>query len=184
MICAPTRHDRIEREFRVLHHHREAPAAQPAPAGVGRARQVDARRRRAAARVTTPGGGIRPRIARARRRLAGARTRRRCQPLPAEREADVAHRAHVRRRDWDSSHRAPRPPGAGDRAHVRLRIEHVAQSVAQQVEAEADDEDGDARDGRDPPLVEDHVAAGWRPSRPIPASAAARRGRESRGRRR
>ncbi len=65
-----------------------------------------------------------------------------------------------------------------------LRVEHVAQAVAEQVEAEADDEDRDAGHRRDPPLVEDEAAAGRRSSRPIRAAAAARRGRGSRGRRR
>ena len=45
-------------------------------------------------------------------------------------------------------------------AHAGARIRDVAQAVAQQVEAEADDEDGHARDGRDPPLVEQHLPAG------------------------
>ena len=63
----------------------------------------------------------------------------------------------------------PDAPGIGDveifdgeqgLAHDGLRIEHVAQPVSQKIEAEADDEDGDAGNGRDPPLVEDHVAAG------------------------
>ena len=64
-----------------------------------------------------------------------------------------------------------------------LRVEHVAQAVAEQVEAEADDEDGDARHGRHPPLVEDearpaeiiapHSGSGGcapRPRKPRPAA--------------
>src|SRR5919106_444786 len=38
------------------------------------------------------------------------------------------------------------------------RIEHVAQAVPDQVEAEADDEDGDARIGADPPPLQDLIA--------------------------
>ena len=53
-----------------------------------------------------------------------------------------------------------RTVSSGSVAHPLLRIERVAQAVAQQVEAEADDEDGQARDGRDPPLVEQYLPAG------------------------
>src|SRR5947209_3457403 len=38
-----------------------------------------------------------------------------------------------------------------------LGVEHVAQAVAEQVETEAHDENGDPRHGRDPPLIEDEL---------------------------
>src|SRR5262245_50162993 len=44
-------------------------------------------------------------------------------------------------------------------ASLLARIEDVAQPVADQVEAEADDENGDAGEGRDPPLVQQMLAA-------------------------
>ncbi len=37
-------------------------------------------------------------------------------------------------------------------------VEDVAQAVAQEIETEADDEDGKPRDGRHPPLIEDDIA--------------------------
>ena len=75
-----------------------------------------------------------------------------------------------------------RPPGTA--ASALLRVEHVAQAVAQQVEAQADDDDGEARHGGDPPVVEHVLPAGARSWRPIPASGAGRRGRGSPGPRR
>src|SRR5690349_17922606 len=60
-----------------------------------------------------------------------------------------------------------------------MRIEQVAQRVAEEVEAEAHDEDRGARNGRDPPLVEDELAphsgsGGCAPSPMNPRPAAVR----------
>ena len=130
-----------------------------------------------------PGRPTRPRMARPVVRLARAAFADDAQPLAAEREADAAHGLghRRRRREGDAEVAHGRAAVIG---HAALRVEHVAQPVAQQVEAQADDEDGEARDGRHPPLVEHEPAGRTRSSRPIPAPAAARRGRGSRGPRR
>ena len=129
--------------------------------------------------VTLP--GVRPRMARAGLRLAGAGFADDAELLAPHGEADVAHRMHVagRRVEADVSFSTSR--SGCPSCQLIPGIQHVAQPVADQVEAEADDEDGDAGIGADPPLLEDLAAAVGRPWRPIPAAAARRRGRGSRG---
>ena len=177
-------HHRVERVFRVLHHHVMRPPRKLAQRALRGGEQVDAvegealrrRPRRAAASARGWRGRSATCRSRIRRRCRAARGRARRRRRAPPRRCRVRRWKRTRRSSTVEERRC---------AHLRgLRIEHVAQAVAEQVEAEADDEDGDARHGGDPPLVDQVVAAGRRSWRPIRAAAAARRGRGSRGRRR
>ena len=79
-------------------------------------------------------------------------------------------------RSRPSSNETPRTASTGPRGVVKvttqvldgqqrahdagtLRVQHVAQAVAQQAEAQRDDEDRGPRDGRHPPFVQQEIAA-------------------------
>ena len=180
------RHHRIERELRVLQHHRDAPAAQLAPLPGRAAEEIDAVELKALrGDASFRGGEAEDRAARLRFARAGFADD--AEALAPERERHAAHRLRGPAiRGWETRREVPRPRAAVSRPRSldRLRVERVAQAVAQQVEAEADDEDRRARARPRPTIGRARKAGRWRSSRPIRASAAARRGRGSRGRRR
>ena len=101
--------------------------------------------------VTSPGGGVRPRMARPVCDLPEpdsptmprrSRPREKETPRTASTDAGAEVKANPQIFDLEKRLR-----------HLRgLRVEDVAQAVAEQVEAEADDEDGDARASRRPTI--------------------------------
>ena len=86
-------HDRVQRIFRVLHHHADAPAAQGAQRALRGGEQVDPVEGEALGRHLAGGRGEAENGA-ARLRLAGARLAHDAEPLAAELEGHAAHRFH------------------------------------------------------------------------------------------
>ena len=112
------------------------------------------------------------------RGLAGSRFADDAEFLAAEAEADAAHGLDAAAAEGDFQI-ADLEQGL---AHSRPpRIEDVAQRVAEQVEGQADDGDGEAGRRDDPGAVDHELAAGGGHRAPFGRRAAARRGRESRG---
>ena len=117
------------------------------------------------------------------RRSCPSPIRRRCRRPRRRRSSgravDRAEQRRVRRGELDGQ-------DCGSRAEAWLisrfsfGIERIAQAVADQVERQHGDQDREARKRHDPRRALDELAARRPASSPIPASAAARRGRESR----
>ena len=133
-------------------------------ARLARRRGGRCRRRRARRAVTSPGGGIRREDGAAGHATCRSRIRRRCRAARGRAMKETprtASTAPVASREADAQILDARSQQARRALHrAAFGIEHVAQAVAEQVEAEADDEDGEPGHGRDPPLVEEELAAG------------------------
>ena len=95
-------HHRVQREFRILHDHRDAAAADVAHRALRQAQQVDAVEGRAGRRATVAGSADQARgCARPVSRLARAAFADDAEPLAAEREGDAAHRLDGAARAWE-----------------------------------------------------------------------------------
>ncbi len=170
-------HHRVQRELRILQHHRDAAAPQRAAlGGVQRSRSVAPKRSvsavdevpRARTGPGSPGRSatcpspIRRRCPAAR---GPARRRRHARPRPGRRRGDGKPNAQVLDLEQGRTH-APAFGSSASRSPSPSRVE-----------GQADDEDGKTRPRGDPPLVEHVGAAGGDHRTPTRASAAARRGR-------
>ena len=179
------RHHRIERELRILQDHRRCRCrgcrASAEPISASRSMPSNASLRGG----HLAGCADASRGSRGRSSTCPNRIRRRCRAARAPAVNEMPLTTSSGPRDVGNvtvrSSMSSRVVIAGRHA---ARIEHVAQSVAEQVEAEADDDDRKARHGGHPPLVEDDERAARDHRAPFGQWAAGRRGRGSRGRRR
>ncbi len=178
---------RVQAGRRLLEDHRHVLADDPAAlARRTSAEQVAAAEASAASARTRPGSATRPISASIGDALARARLADDAEHLAfVERQADAvdgAQHAAVRReldvQVFDLEQRPCRSSA------LELRVERVAQAVAQQVEREHGDQDREAREASPPTTRAARTRARRRASCPIRTSAAARPGRGSPARRR
>ena len=145
--------------------------------------EVDALERERAAPSTSPGGGTRRRMARPVIDLPEPDSPTMPSFSRPTVEAHAAHRLDDAMRAREAHAEVLDREQRRHRSSLGLGVEHVAEPVAEQVEAEADDEDREPGHRRHPPLVEEepppeaimapHSASGGcapRPRKPSPAA--------------